>query len=38
MGAPPAVIHAVCDALDFDRLDMPATPEPVWRALKRGAG
>ena len=33
IGAPPAVIAAVCDALDLDHIDMPATPETVWRAL-----
>jgi len=33
IGAPPAVINAVVNALDIDHLDMPATPERVWRAL-----
>jgi carbon-monoxide dehydrogenase large subunit len=35
MGAPAAVMNAVCDAIgDFD-FDLPATPERVWRALQR---
>jgi len=34
IGVPAAVINAVCDALDLDHLDMPATPERVWRALR----
>jgi len=37
IGAPAAVMNAVCDAIgDFD-FDLPATSERVWRAL-RGAG
>ncbi len=35
-GAPPAVINAIVDALEecgVTRLDMPATPERVWRAI-----
>ena len=34
VGAPPAVIGAICDALDIDDIPMPATPERVWRALQ----
>jgi aerobic carbon-monoxide dehydrogenase large subunit len=34
VGALPAAISAICDALDIDHLDMPATPERVWRALR----
>ena len=30
-----AVINAVIDALDGIEIDMPATPETVWRALNR---
>jgi len=40
IGAPPAVINAICDALrDYgvDHIDMPATPEKVWRAIQAGA-
>ena len=39
VGSPPAVMNAVLDALADDgvrHLDMPATPEAVWRAI-RGA-
>jgi carbon-monoxide dehydrogenase large subunit len=37
IGAPPAVIEAVLDALrpmGVTHIDMPATPEAVWRAVK----
>lgn len=34
IGAPPCVISAICDALGIDHIDMPATPEKVWRALR----
>jgi carbon-monoxide dehydrogenase large subunit len=37
IGAPPAVINAVCDALGIEHIDMPATPERVWSALRTGA-
>jgi carbon-monoxide dehydrogenase large subunit len=40
IGAPPAVINAVVDALkDYgvDHIDMPATPEKVWRAINSAA-
>lgn len=33
VGAPPAVINAVVDALGVRHIDMPATPEKIWRAL-----
>ena len=32
IGAPQAVIAAIADALGIAHLDMPATPERVWRA------
>ena len=35
IGAPPAVMNAVIDALGGTAIDMPATPERVWRALRR---
>jgi carbon-monoxide dehydrogenase large subunit len=40
VGALPAVMSAVCDAIEVEHLDMPATPERVWRALnaKQAAG
>ena len=34
VGALPAVMSAVCDALGVDHFDMPATSERVWRALQ----
>jgi carbon-monoxide dehydrogenase large subunit len=37
IGAPGAVIHAILDALaslGVTHLDMPATPERVWRAIR----
>ena len=33
IGAPPAVINAVCNALNIDHIDMPAKPEKVWKIL-----
>jgi len=39
IGAVPAVVHAVLDALaerGVTHLEMPLTPEKVWRALQRG--
>ena len=38
IGAMPAVVHAVLDALGVLHLDMPLTPEKVWRALHGQAG
>jgi carbon-monoxide dehydrogenase large subunit len=32
-GAPPAIVSAVCDALGVAHIDMPVTPEKVWRVL-----
>ena len=40
IGSPPAVINAIVDALKeygVDHIDMPATPERVWRAIQAGA-
>jgi carbon-monoxide dehydrogenase large subunit len=34
-GAPPAIVSAACDALNVAHIDMPLTPERVWRALAR---
>ena len=36
IGAPPAVIAAICNAVGVRHIDMPATPEAVWRALTQG--
>lgn len=35
IGGTPAAVNAVLDALQLKHLDMPLTPEKVWRALKR---
>lgn len=40
VGSPPALINAILDALADDgvtQIDMPATPEVVWRALAKAA-
>ncbi|MDE0732839.1 MAG: xanthine dehydrogenase family protein molybdopterin-binding subunit [Gammaproteobacteria bacterium] len=37
IGAPPAVINAITNALDIKHIDMPATPENVWRAAQGAA-
>ena len=34
IGAPAAVINAICDALGVKDIEMPATPERVWRAIQ----
>jgi carbon-monoxide dehydrogenase large subunit len=36
IGAVPAVVHAVLDALEVPHLEMPLTAEKVWRALRHG--
>jgi aerobic carbon-monoxide dehydrogenase large subunit len=39
IGTPPAVINAIVDALKeygVDHIDMPATPEKIWRAIQGG--
>jgi carbon-monoxide dehydrogenase large subunit len=33
-GAPPAIVSAACDALGVAHLDMPLTPEKIWRVLR----
>jgi carbon-monoxide dehydrogenase large subunit len=35
-GATPAIVNAVIDALGIKEIDMPLTPERVWRALRSG--
>ena len=40
VGSPPAVVNALVDALrdsGVQSIDMPATPEKVWRALQQAA-
>jgi carbon-monoxide dehydrogenase large subunit len=36
IGAVPAVVHAVLDALDAPHLEMPLTAEKVWRTMHGG--
>ncbi len=39
VGAPPAVVNAIVDALadyGIDHIDMPVTPEKIWKAMKSG--
>lgn len=41
IGAPPAVMNAVLNALssyDIDDMQMPATPQRVWQAMRAGSG
>ena len=33
IASPPAVMNAITDALGISHMDMPATPEKIWRAL-----
>ena len=35
-GALPSIMNAIVDALGGRHIDMPATPEKVWRALNAG--
>ena len=37
IGAPPALINAITDALGIREIEMPATPERVWRAANKKA-
>jgi carbon-monoxide dehydrogenase large subunit len=40
VGAPPAVMNAILDALSergVQAIDMPATPQAVWRAIREAA-
>jgi carbon-monoxide dehydrogenase large subunit len=40
VGSPPALINAIIDALSdagVTHIDMPATPEKIWQALKQAA-
>ena len=38
VGAPPALMNALADALGNDSVQMPATPERVWRAMRNQGG
>ena len=33
-GVPPAIVSAVCNAIGINHLDMPLTPEKVWKAIQ----
>ena len=33
IGAPPAIINAICNALGVDHIDMPAKPNKIWKLL-----
>ena len=35
IGAPPAVINALVNALNVDHIDMPATPNKVWSTIHK---
>jgi carbon-monoxide dehydrogenase large subunit len=37
VGAMPAVMSAICDAIGIVHMDMPATPERVWKAMQSRA-
>src|SRR4051794_4005017 len=37
VGSPPAIVNAICDALQVAHIDMPCTPSRVWDAM-RGKG
>jgi len=34
IGSLPAIIGAISDALNIAHIDMPATPEKIWRAAQ----
>ena len=34
IGAPPAVINAICNALDIENIDMPAKAQRIWELLR----
>jgi carbon-monoxide dehydrogenase large subunit len=41
VGAPPAIVGAVCDALQpfgITHIDMPLTPPKVWHAIRKATG
>jgi carbon-monoxide dehydrogenase large subunit len=38
IGATPAIANAVVDALGIRHLDLPFTPERVWRAIQEKGG
>jgi carbon-monoxide dehydrogenase large subunit len=34
VGSPPAIVNAICDALQIAHVDMPCTPSRVWEAMQ----
>jgi carbon-monoxide dehydrogenase large subunit len=32
--APPALVNAICDAVGIEHIEMPVTPEKLWRAMR----
>jgi aerobic carbon-monoxide dehydrogenase large subunit len=34
VGSPPAIVNAICDALEVRHVDMPCTPSRVWHAMR----
>ena len=37
VGAPPAIVHAIIDALGIDDVPMPATPQRIWHLMRSTA-
>ena len=35
IGSPPAVINAICNALNIAHVDMPAKPEKLWKIINK---
>ena len=35
IGAPPAIISAICDALSLAHIDMPVTSTKIWKSIKK---
>ena len=35
IGAPPAIINALVNALNIEHIDMPATPNKVWKEIQK---
>ena len=35
IGSPPAIINALTNALNIEHIDMPATPNKVWKEIKK---
>ena len=37
IGAPPAIINALVNALNIEHIDMPATPNKVWKEIQKNS-